>query len=344
MGAETTDDHAMPAAYRDVAGAAGDEHDGHDHPDGECWMCAEDGAAVAAGEALLAERERTLGRDHPDTLTARHDLAVTYRQTSWLRVDPVGMLEAVRADRERVLGPDHPDTLATRLALAEVHESRGHPGALDELAALLADYDRVLGAEHARTIAVRKDLAFQYCYRPRRDHRSAIPLLEAALADAVRGLGPDHPDTLQTRNDLAIVCEAAGERERAIALWRDAVREWTRAVGPDDRDPAAARGALARLLWEEGDRDEAVRLQTESVAGFERAADPFALTLARRDLAEMRLARGEAVEAVALYRAALAGADGQDCPQDLLRAIRKDLTAAERAVAAAPERAGPPKT
>lgn len=355
MGTEPADGRGMPAVYRDpdvgapasapedatpglYTGADGAEHDGagdHDHADGGCWMCAEDAAAVAAGEALLAERERALGPDHPDTLTVRHDLAVTYRQTGWLGVDPVGMLEAVRAERQRVLGPDHPGSLATRLELARMRDSPEQQGALDQLAALVGDYDRVLGAEHAETIAVRKELAFAYCRRPRRDHRSAVPLLEAALADALRGPGPDDPETLQTRNDLAIVYEAAGERERAIALWRVAVQEWERVLGRANREPAAARGALARLLWEAGDRDEAVSLQAESAAGFERAADSFAIALSRRDLAEMRLARGEVAAAVDLYRAALDVAEDQGCPEDLVRAIRTELIAAERAAAAA---------
>ena len=76
-------------------------------------------------------------------------------------------------------------------------------------------------------------------------------------------------------------------------------------------------------------------LQEESAAGFERAADPFATALSRRDLAEMRLARGEAAAAVGLYRAALDVAEGQGCPEDLVRTIRTELVAAERAAAAA---------
>lgn len=128
------------------------------------------------------------------------------------------------------------------------------------------------------------------------------------------------------------MCEAAGERERAIALYRVAVQEWERVLGPDDREPAAARGALARLLWEAGDRDEAVRLQAESTAGFERAADSFATAASLCDLAEMRLALGEAAAAVRLYRDALATAAGGDCPKEFVRQIRRELAAAERTV------------
>lgn len=75
-------------------------------------------------------------------------------------------------------------------------------------------------------------------------------------------------------------------------------------------------------------------LQAESAAGFERAADSFAIALSRRDLAEMRLARGEAAAAVDLYRAALEVAEGEGCPEDLVRAIRTELSAAERAAEA----------
>ena len=35
--------------------------------------------AIVIGERLLADQEQTLGPDHPDTLSARNNLAIAYR-------------------------------------------------------------------------------------------------------------------------------------------------------------------------------------------------------------------------------------------------------------------------
>ncbi|NEC49805.1 tetratricopeptide repeat protein, partial [Actinospica acidiphila] len=68
-------------------------------------------------ERVLADRERVLGADHPDTLRTRMDLAASYRGAGRMQ-EAVDLCEQVLADYERVLGTDHPDTLAARHNLA----------------------------------------------------------------------------------------------------------------------------------------------------------------------------------------------------------------------------------
>ena len=70
-------------------------------------------AALRAYKALLADQERVLGPDHPETLTARHNIAMWTKQHGDKRVS-VEQLAAVYEDRKRVLGPDHLDTVITR--------------------------------------------------------------------------------------------------------------------------------------------------------------------------------------------------------------------------------------
>jgi Tetratricopeptide repeat len=53
-----------------------------------------------------------LGPDHPETLTARHNIAMRTKQAGDLR-GAVEQLAAVYDDRVRVLGPQHPDTIIT---------------------------------------------------------------------------------------------------------------------------------------------------------------------------------------------------------------------------------------
>jgi hypothetical protein len=70
----------------------------------------------------LADRERILGVDHPDTLTARGNLAESYREAG-RSGEAISLEQRVLADRERILGAEHPDTLAARDNLARSYRA-----------------------------------------------------------------------------------------------------------------------------------------------------------------------------------------------------------------------------
>ncbi len=144
-----------------------------------------------------------LGGDHPDILTARNNLASSYRSAG--RTDEaITLTEQVLADRERILGVDHPDTLTTRGNLAISYWSAGRT---DEAITLeeqvLADRERILGVDHPDTLTTRNNPAISYWSAGRTDE--AITLNEQVLADRERILGVDHPDTLTTRNNLRMM-------------------------------------------------------------------------------------------------------------------------------------------
>ncbi|MFF7796422.1 tetratricopeptide repeat protein [Streptomyces olivaceus] len=102
---------------------------------------------------------RVLGPEHPDTLTARNNLADWHGRTG----DPAGAYTAFTRflpDMVRVLGPEHPDTLTTRNNLAHWQGEAGDPaGAHAALTRLLPDMVRVLGPEHPDTLTTRNNLA-----------------------------------------------------------------------------------------------------------------------------------------------------------------------------------------
>ena len=69
--------------------------------------------AIPLYERTLADAERVLGADRPDTLGSRNNLAYAYQAAG--RLDQaIPLYERTLADRERVLGADHPDTLTSR--------------------------------------------------------------------------------------------------------------------------------------------------------------------------------------------------------------------------------------
>ena len=65
---------------------------------------------------MAADCARLLGGEHPDTLTARANLAASYRQAGRTAA-AIAIQETVAADRERLLGDEHPHTLTAVAAL-----------------------------------------------------------------------------------------------------------------------------------------------------------------------------------------------------------------------------------
>ena len=80
--------------------------------------------AIPLLERTLADCERILGPDHPDTLASRNNLAAAYQAAGRLE-QAIALYERTLADRERVLGPDHPDTLTSRNNLAAAYRRPG---------------------------------------------------------------------------------------------------------------------------------------------------------------------------------------------------------------------------
>jgi hypothetical protein len=75
--------------------------------------------ALAIERGALPIQELVLGRDHPDTLTTRHNIA----SWTWQAGEALHLFRELLSDREGVLGRDHPDTLATRNRIASLEKT-----------------------------------------------------------------------------------------------------------------------------------------------------------------------------------------------------------------------------
>ena len=191
------------------------------------------------------------GPEHPDTLTARHELAYWTGEAG----DAAGARDqfaALLPVRERVLGAEHPGTLTTRGNLASwTGEAGDAAGARDQFAALLPVRERVLGPEHPDTLATRHQLALWTGQAG--DAAGARDQFAALLPVCERVLGAEHPDTLTTRHNLASwtgeAGDAAGARDQFAALLP--VRE--RVLGAEHPDTLTTRANLASWTGEAGD-------------------------------------------------------------------------------------------
>ena len=235
-------------AIADLLNSAGAFLDGQGQP----------GRAAGHLQRALADRQRVLGADHPDTLTSRNNLAMAYRAAGDLS-RAIPPLEQTLADRQRVLGADHPDTLTSRNNLAMAYRAAGDLGrAIPLHEQTLADSERVLGADHPQTLTSRNNLAM--AYRAAGKLNRAITLYEQTLAGYQRVVGADHLDTLTSQNNLAYAWQAAGDLGRAIPLHEQALADSERVLGVDHPQTLTSRNNLALALQAAGDLGRAIPL------------------------------------------------------------------------------------
>jgi tetratricopeptide (TPR) repeat protein len=113
---------------------------------------------IAIAEPLIADLERLLGPDHPDTMRSRSYLARAYREAGRI-ADAVPLVEKTLAAREHQFGAEHPATLASRNNLASAYRATGRPvEAIPLLEKNVAACERLLGADHPKTLASRHGL------------------------------------------------------------------------------------------------------------------------------------------------------------------------------------------
>jgi hypothetical protein len=114
--------------------------------------------AITIGEPLIADLDRLLGPEHPDTVCARSDLARAYHQTGRV-ADAVPLVEQVLTARERLFGADHAMTVTARNNLASAYRAIGRATeAIGLFEQNVAACERLFGADHPKTLASRHSL------------------------------------------------------------------------------------------------------------------------------------------------------------------------------------------
>jgi tetratricopeptide (TPR) repeat protein len=184
---------------------------------GVLWHVTHSGDGARVLEQVLEDYVRTLGEDHPSTLTCWHNLATVHADEGWA-AGAIPCFEAALAGRTRVLGEDHPHTLSSRHGLAACYVTAGHPDqALPLLEQSLEDCRRVIGQDHPATLTVRGDLA-QACLEAGQTDR-AVALYEECLEIGIRALTIRHPLTVRTAGQLAAAYGVAGDLAKHRAMY-----------------------------------------------------------------------------------------------------------------------------
>ncbi|WP_203909554.1 tetratricopeptide repeat protein [Rhizocola hellebori] len=262
--------------------------------------------SIAMHERNLADYERLLGPEHPDTLTSRNNLAESYWDAG-RHGDAIAMHERNLADSERLLGPEHPDTLTSRNNLAASYWDAGrHGDAIAMHERNLADRERLFGPEHPYTRGSRNNLAESY--RAAGRHGDAIAMHERNLADNEWLLGPEHPDTLLSRNNLAASYWDAGRHGDAIAAHERNLADRERLFGSQHRDTLTSRNNLAASYQAAGRHGDAIAMHERNLADRELLFGPEHpdTIISRNNLAASYQAAGRHSDAIAIHERNLA--------------------------------------
>ena len=225
--------------------------------------------ALTLTDSVTQARD-TLGPEHPDTLTSRHNLASAYHDAGRLD-EAITLYEQTLKDSTHILGPNHPSTLTSRHNLASAYHDAGR---LDEAITLyeqtLKDSTHILGPNHPSTLTSRHNLASAYHDAGRLDE--AITLYEQTLKDSTHILGPNHPSTLTSRHNLASAYHDAGRLDEAIPLLEQTLEDRTHILGPNHPHTLASRNNLAGAYRAAGRTEEAEAL-FETPSGSEDEQD-----------------------------------------------------------------------
>lgn len=154
----------------------------------------------------LAEIERLLGVEHPDTLPILSHLAgLLYAKGDLAGAEQ--MSRRVLAGQERTLGSEHFATLGSLNNLAILLAAKGDTTGAEPLyRRALEVSERTLGPEHVATLRSLNNLALLLWNKG--DLAAAEPLFRRALEARQRNLGSEHPDTVKSSSNLATLLKA----------------------------------------------------------------------------------------------------------------------------------------
>ncbi len=180
-------------------------------------------------ERQLDEICRSLGEDHPETLTAMLDLA----DCLWAQ----GRLIAARKLEEQVVE-------GRRRLLGNLDEAR-------QLQEQVVSGRRTLfGDTNLETLRAINNLAGTISAQG--DFTRARELLVSVLATTCREYGEQHPDSLTTMSNLAAILWQEGDRAEAYALQQQVVEMRSRLQGEDDPATRAAAAVIEMMERDPG--------------------------------------------------------------------------------------------
>jgi tetratricopeptide (TPR) repeat protein len=203
------------------------------------------GEARQVVERAFSVDEQHLGAEHPETLTALHNLAVLYEVLGKYE-EAETLFKRTLALQEAQLGVEHPAIIVTLTSLGRLYQVRGNYEEAERLyRRALAQHEQQLGAEHPNTALILTNLG-DWC-RNQGNYAEAEQFLRRALAIYEEKLGTDHPDTALMLSHLAHLYWARGEYTEVVPLLQRAITIHQERLGAEHLHTAVSLNNLAEL-------------------------------------------------------------------------------------------------
>lgn len=263
-------------------------------------------AAERVYRQALEQRIKMCGREHPETLHARGNIALMLSyQDRWAEAEEMHMEEVAIATR--VLGPTHPDTLTHREDQALFILGQHKFAQAEQLyRVILAQRIQIVGPTHLGTLSSMQNLACALCGQGK--FTEAESLHREAFVLTQQRLGPQHADTISSLSALARTLCGQRKFSEATTLHREELTLRLKVLGENHPDTAQSMRNLANVLFRQRSYDEAESLQRRALKISEKVAGPERLcTLdCKAALADTIYRQGKWAESETIHREVLA--------------------------------------
>ncbi|KAF2732931.1 HET-domain-containing protein [Polyplosphaeria fusca] len=182
-------------------------------------------SAEAAHQQVLRQREATLGKEHPHTLTSMSNVAQALsNQGKYAEAEK--MHGEVLALREKVSGKEHPDTLTCMNNVAQALSKQGKYAEAEKMhGEVLALREKVSGKEHPDTLTCMSNVAQALSKQGK--YAEAEKMHRETLALREKVSGKEHPHTLTSMSNVTQALSKQGKYAEAEKMHREtlALRE-----------------------------------------------------------------------------------------------------------------------
>lgn len=206
-------------------------------------------------QQVLERETKTLGENHPNTISTQSDLAGLFRRKGQLAKAEKLFLDAYERFR-RQLGPKHPSTLVAANDVSLTLEEQGLYETAEPLFRMVYNLSgEVFGPDHPSTLANLNNLAM--LYESQGNFAKSKPLYERAIIAAKKTRGDKHPDTIAFINNLAFLHMMQGHYDQAAPLFTEVLAAWEKTFGETHQKTLKALNNLARTRLSEKKLTEA---------------------------------------------------------------------------------------
>lgn len=248
----------------------------------------------------VEQSEKTLGREHPDTLERMDRLSLLLSgQRKYEEAEQ--MNRELLERRQKVLGREHPDTLYSMGELGlSLYRQTKHMESEQVQRERLELSEKVFGREHPDTLTSMSDLAMALYDASRYEESEELEV--QVLETRRRTLGHAHPKTLQSMVSLGLTLQMLGKLEEAERLGAETMKMCKQELGSAHRHTLHSMENMASLFQDQDRFEEAEKLGLEVMETRKRTVGPAHpnTLLSMGNLAVTWHSQGRLAEAIAL--------------------------------------------